>query len=129
LKLKIGIDGSEYVVDIEVLEDDTAPEGYFPPHGQMTTVRPVPLEVPPPEAVPAGEGADESKICRSPVAGVVMKVNIQAGQELQVNDPMLVLEAMKMETNVTAPISGKVKKVYVAQGDGVKTQQTLVEFE
>ena len=41
----------------------------------------------------------------------------------------MVLEAMKMETNITAPVAGKVKQVTVAQGDGVKVNQVLVEFE
>jgi methylmalonyl-CoA carboxyltransferase small subunit len=72
---------------------------------------------------------DETKVCRSPVAGVVIKVNVAAGQAIQANDQLLVLEAMKMETNVTAPVSGKVKSVRVAQGDSVKVHQVVVEFE
>jgi methylmalonyl-CoA carboxyltransferase 1.3S subunit len=40
-----------------------------------------------------------------------------------------VLEAMKMETNVTAPVAGKVKSVSAQSGDGVKVNQVLVEFE
>jgi biotin carboxyl carrier protein len=42
---------------------------------------------------------------------------------------MMVLEAMKMETNVTSPVSGKVKTAKVAQGDSVKVHQVVVEFE
>jgi biotin carboxyl carrier protein len=42
---------------------------------------------------------------------------------------MLVLEAMKMETNVTAPSAGTVKAVHVKAGDSVKINQVLVEFE
>jgi methylmalonyl-CoA carboxyltransferase small subunit len=38
-------------------------------------------------------------------------------------------EAMKMETNITAPMAGKVKKVNVSQSDAVKLNQVLVEFE
>ena len=41
----------------------------------------------------------------------------------------MLLEAMKMETNISAPISGKVKKVNIAEGDGVKLNQVLVELE
>ena len=47
----------------------------------------------------------------------------------QPNDLLLVLEAMKMETNVTSPVAGKVKRVTVAQSDGVQLNQVLVEFE
>ena len=129
MKLKIGIDGNEYVVDVEVLEDDNAGPVYLAPHGQPTTVQPVTVPVPGAEAPPAEENVEESKVCRSPVAGVVVKLNVQPGQTLQTNDLMMVLEAMKMETNITAPAAGKVKKINVAQGDGVKVNQVLVEFE
>ena len=58
----------------------------------------------------AEENVNEEKVCRSPVAGVVIKVNVEPGQAIQANDLMMVLEAMKMETNVTAPVAGKVKR-------------------
>ena len=51
------------------------------------------------------------------------------GQQLQPNDLLLVLEAMKMETNVTAPVAGKVKNINVQPGDGVQVNQVLVELE
>jgi methylmalonyl-CoA carboxyltransferase small subunit len=73
--------------------------------------------------------ADESKVCRSPVAGVVVRVNAQVGQQIQANDPLLVLEAMKMETNITAPVAGKIKAINANVGDGVQVGQVLVEFE
>ena len=129
MKLKIGIDGNEYVVDIEVLEDDNVGPVYLAPHGQPTTVQPVSVATPGTQAPPVDENVDETKVCRSPVAGVVVKLNVQPGQALQTNDLMIVLEAMKMETNITAPVAGKVKKINVAHGDGVKVNQILVEFE
>jgi len=129
LKLKIGIDDKEYVVDIEVLEDDTATGNYLPPHGPPTTVRPVVVPTTAAGSPALDPNVDEAKVCRSPVAGVAIKVSVQPGQELQSNDLMMVLEAMKMETNISAPISGKVKKVNIAEGDGVKLNQVLVEFE
>ena len=59
-------------------------------------------------------------ICRSPFSGTVSKISAQAGQTIQVNDVLLVLEAMKMETVITAPIAGKVTKVNVNVGDAVQ---------
>ena len=56
---------------------------------------------------------DENKVCRSPIAGMVTRVNVQPGQQIQPNDLLLVLEAMKMETNVVSPVAGKVKTVKV----------------
>ena len=129
MKLKIGIDGNEYLVDVEVLEDDNVGPVYLAPHGQPTTVQPVVLGGPIASQPQADGNVDESKVCRSPVAGVVVKLNIQPGQVLQINDLMMVLEAMKMETNITAPVAGKIKKINVAQGDGVQVNQVLVEFD
>ena len=68
-------------------------------------------------------------VCRSPMAGVVVKINVQVGQQLQENDLLMVLEAMKMETNITAPMAGKVKAVTVSPGDAVTVDQVVVEFE
>ena len=131
MKLQIGIDGKTYLVDVEVIEEDTvvrAP-GYLPPFPGSATVPSTPLPGVPKPSTSVETHADEAKVCRSPVAGVVLRVNTLPGQQLQPHDLMIVLEAMKMETNVTAPVAGKVKLVTVQPGDGVKVNQVLVEFE
>src|SRR5262245_48631763 len=73
--------------------------------------------------------ANESKVCRSPFAGTVTRISAQIGQSIQLNDVLLVLEAMKMETVVTSPIAGKVAKINVKVGDAVQGGQVLFEFE
>src|SRR5271166_2781378 len=64
-----------------------------------------------------------------PFPGTVSKISAQAGQTILVNDVLLVLEAMKMETVITAPIAGKVAKINVNVGDAVQQGQVLVEFD
>ncbi len=131
MKLQIGIDGKSYEVEVEVTEDDAAPKPhYIPAHPAATTVTaaPVPAAGAPKASAPEGP-VDEQKVCRSPIAGMVTRVNVQPGQQIQPNDLLLVLEAMKMETNVVSPVAGKVKGVKVAQSDGVQLNQILVEFE
>lgn len=134
MKLNITVDGKAYEVDVEVQEDEHGRNlgGYIPPHPPSSSV----VMPSAPVAAPANgngrapaEGTDEAKVCRSPIAGIVIKIQSQVGQQLQANDLLLVLEAMKMETNVTAPVSGKVKDVFVRPGDGVTVGQVLVEFE
>jgi methylmalonyl-CoA carboxyltransferase small subunit len=129
VKLKITIDNKVYEVDVEAAE----PETHAPPVGYMfqpSAVR-VPAAPVPQVGRPSGNGApvDEDKVCRSPIAGIVVKVAAQPGQQIQVGDTLLVLEAMKMETNITAPVGGKIAKVNVSQGDPVQSGQVLVEFE
>ncbi len=138
MKLNITVDGKAYEVEVEVPQEEQygprALGGYIPPYAPTSAVTlpsaPVPTPIPTKPNGHAAEGpVDEDKVCRSPIAGVVIKVNAQEGQELQVDDLMMVLEAMKMETNVTAPVAGKVKKVNVDPGDAVQVGQVLVEFE
>ena len=132
MKLQIAIDGKTYEAEVEVLEDDAMPRQpnygtYQPLHA---TVPSHPVAAGAQTLAPAAkENVNEDKLCRSPVTGVVIKVNVAPGQAIQANDLIMVLEAMKMETNVTAHCAGTVKNVRVAQGDGVKLNQVVVEFE
>lgn len=136
MKLRITIDSKSYEVDVEAEEEVRAPAAggyaYYQPRPgtpvpSAAPVRPAPGSAP--AAAAPGAAVDEGKVCRSPIAGVVVRVNGQIGQQIQVNDPLLVLEAMKMETTVTSPVAGVVKAVNVAQGEGVTVGQVLVEFE
>ena len=128
MKLRITVEGKTYEVDVEVAEDDRAPA----PSGHAY-IAPAPTSIPsaPPPARAAAPDTSvaDDKACRSPVAGVVVRVNAQLGQQIQANDPLLVLEAMKMETNITSPVAGKIKAINAAVGDGVQLGQVLVEFE
>jgi methylmalonyl-CoA carboxyltransferase small subunit len=125
LKLKITVDGKVYEVEVEVSEPEPPQPGYVPPALGQARV-PAAAPAAPPAAVPV---ADESKICRSPIAGVVVRVSAQVGQTIQVHDVLLVLEAMKMETVISSPIAGKVARVHVQVRDAVQGGQVLVEFE
>jgi methylmalonyl-CoA carboxyltransferase small subunit len=129
LKLQIAIDGKTYEVEVEVLQEDapSRPPSYLPYPTAPSTIQSPAVTRPQPEV--SNGNVIEAKVCRSPVAGVVIRVNIQPGQQLQANDLMMVLEAMKMETNVTAPSAGIVKTIKVQPQDAVKVNQVLVEFE
>lgn len=130
MKYRLTIDGKTYEVELEPIE----PEVHRPDqHAILPAVMPR-ATFPPPGAAPVapasgGPAVDESKVCRSPVAGVVVKVAAQVGQSIQANDALMVLEAMKMETTITSPVAGKVAKVNAAVGDSVQAGQILVEFE
>ena len=128
MKLKLTVDGKLYEVDVEVAEPDRPQPGYVPP---LASARGPAAATPvlPPAAAPPASAADESKVCRSPISGVVVKVSAQVGQTIQVNDVLLLLEAMKMETAISSPIAGKIAKVNAGVGDSVKANQVLVEFD
>jgi len=122
MKLKITVNDKTYEVDVEAVEPETQHTQNVEPG-----VARVAAAAPPPP--PIETDVNDAKVCRSPVSGIVVRVVAQPGQTLQVGDVLLVLEAMKMETNITAPVSGKVLKINVGQGDAVQGGQVLVEFE
>jgi methylmalonyl-CoA carboxyltransferase small subunit len=133
VKLKITIDSKLYEVEVEA--EDEAPQRPSGPavYAPARVAAPVAAAAPPPAPAAGANGgpavADESKVCRSPIVGIVVSVSAQEGQQVQVNDPLLVLEAMKMETTITSPATGRVKKIHCAAGDSVQANQVLVEFE
>jgi biotin carboxyl carrier protein len=61
--------------------------------------------------------------------GTVIKVLAEPGQRVEPREPLVVLEAMKMETPVVSPYEGVVKAVHVAEGDSVGGGQLLIELE
>lgn len=134
MKLQISVDNKLYEVDVEIPEDRETRymNGYVPPYSPVSRVT-VPPVVSTPAPQPGAGGATstpaDGKVCKSPMAGVVVQVNAQIGQQIQENDLLMVLEAMKMETNITAPVSGKVKAITVGPGDAVAKDQVVVEFE
>jgi methylmalonyl-CoA carboxyltransferase small subunit len=135
VKLQISVDNKLYEVEVEVPEESGSRylNGYIPPYAPTSRVT-VPPPTPPPvasngAAAPSNGNGASGNVCKSPMAGVVVKINAQVGQQLQENDLLMVLEAMKMETNITAPVSGKIKAINVAPGDAVTVDQVVVEFE
>jgi pyruvate carboxylase subunit B len=61
--------------------------------------------------------------------GIIVEVLVAEGDQVSAGDPILVTEAMKMETEVQAPIAGTVKSVHVKKGDSVNPDEALVEIE
>jgi pyruvate carboxylase subunit B len=60
--------------------------------------------------------------------GTVIDILVELGSSVQAGDPVVVTEAMKMETEIQAPISGTVTAIHVAKGDSVNPDETLIEI-
>jgi pyruvate carboxylase subunit B len=65
----------------------------------------------------------------SPMPGRVVKVLVSQGDGVKAGDPVLVVEAMKMESHVPSPIAGVVRQILVGEGEDVKTDETLIQIE
>jgi len=65
---------------------------------------------------------------RAPMPGLIIELRVTAGQTILAGDPLLILEAMKMENIIKAAGDGIVKRVNVKKGDSVEKGQVLIEF-
>jgi len=65
----------------------------------------------------------------TPMPGRVVKVLVGEGTAVSEGDPLLVIEAMKMENRVAAPMDGTVKAIHVKEGDQVNSDETLIQLE
>jgi len=87
-----------------------------------------------PGATQSGAGGQRPRATKpghvtTSMPGTIIEVLVSAGDEVNAGDPVLVIEAMKMETEVQAPISGKVEEVLVAKGDAVNPDDALIVIE
>jgi len=91
---------------------------------------PVPAPAPPPDPdLSVEQGAHEQSSLSAPMPGTVIKVLVSKGDRVQPRQPLVVLEAMKMETPVVSPYAAVVRAVHVSEGDRVAGGTVLVELK
>lgn len=65
----------------------------------------------------------------APMSGSIWKIHVKVGDEVQEEDELLILEALKMENPIYAPADGKVAEIKVAEGAEVEANQLLLVLE
>lgn len=123
----IKVNGRSYRVEVEEISAAAPPA---PRPG--ATLAPAPLPAPAAAPAPAPSAAAASAAgpgtVTAPMASTVSRVLAQPGQSVNAGDKLFILEAMKMETPLLAPASGKVLEVLVKSGDRVEVGQVLARL-
>ena len=107
---------------------------------KQETVKKKPVVTPRPAATATGSAVSASKpaaapasagttVVKSPLPGSIVKVMVQAGQDIKKGDTLLTMESMKMENVIASEVTGKVKSVLVQPGQNVMQDDKLVEIE
>ena len=112
---KIDVDGKQAVVSIEEIAE------------KISVVKPISLGGI--ERVEKAEVKAEPGAIYAMLPGTVVKIFVEEGESINAGDPILVLEAMKMENEITSPKSGVVKKLNVRKGEKVETGDLLAIIE
>lgn len=142
-KLRITVNGVSYDVDVEVIEDDEDEGALLNPlpvsrprqAPSAASAAPAPAPVQPSTPAtrddqgPAPAAGNGQRTLTSPIAGIVLDIKTSVGAAVKEREPVLVIEAMKMKTNISAPVTATVKSVEVREGDSVRQGQVLLTFE
>ena len=122
MKYKLNLDGRTYEVEVELAAPMQNQEFLsYAPAPAAPAAEAAPVAAP---AAPSVTG--DGECVAAPMPGSILKVNVTAGQAINAGDPLVVLEAMKMENDIMAPKSGTVTQVLVERGSTVETGAPLV---
>ncbi len=120
-------EGSAMLVDEYELAAPAAPAAPAPvAAAPAAPAAPAPVAAVPAAAAPAAAGLAAGTVVEAPMPGNVLKINVAQGQTVKEGDVLLVLEAMKMENEITATKSGTVAQIVTAKGAVVETGSPLV---
>ena len=123
-KLKITVEGKTYEVEVEEIGGPATTSVAASKAAQVAqksvvsapqTVREAPKDA-------TGDG----EIVPAPIPGKVLSIKVKPGDTVQAGQVILILEAMKMENEITAPVDGQIKTILVTEGQAVNSGDTML---
>jgi glutaconyl-CoA decarboxylase len=130
-RYKVTVNGTAYDV---LVEDMGGAQACYAPAAQPAAAAvapvaaapvpaPAPVAAPIPAAAPAPAGAS---VVEAPMPGKILKISVAVGASVSSGDVLLILEAMKMENEISAPAGGTVREIRAREGDSVNTGDVLI---
>ncbi len=107
----VRVDGKAYEVEVA-------------PSGELSSIKPVVSE-----NIPGSASVTGSATLNAPLAGNIWKITTKVGATVKRGDVVIIMEAMKMETEVRAVADGTIANIHIAAGDAVSTGDVLISFE
>lgn len=124
MKYNITLNGKVYEVEVERGEAELI-------NIATNTVTPAVPAAPSAPAMPAAHTAPAqgSKIVSSPLPGTVLNIAVKPGDIVKAGQVLMIVEAMKMENEIPAPVDGRVAQILVSQGASINTGDALATLE
>ncbi|AVM71528.1 acetyl-CoA carboxylase biotin carboxyl carrier protein subunit [Streptococcus mutans] len=127
-KFKISIDGKEYLVEMEEISESSVPAATpITPTTENTRAasdqkdQKQQSQTPSPAAT-----ASAANTMPAPMPGTILKVLVNVGDTVSENQPLMILEAMKMENEIVAGMAGTVSAIHVSSGQAVDAGDNLI---
>ncbi|MBS5500239.1 MAG: acetyl-CoA carboxylase biotin carboxyl carrier protein subunit [Collinsella stercoris] len=130
-KFKISIDGTQYLVEMEEVgapqptPADAVPAPAAPAPAPAPAPAATPAPAPEPAPAPAAPAVAGSFAQTAPMPGTILDIHVKVGDTVAANQPVMVLEAMKMENEVVAEQAGTIASINVEKGAMVNPGDTL----
>ena len=128
----VTVNGEKYDVEVERVGGGSSSLSRRPPERMSRPREAAPVaqpaaapQAPAPAAAPAAAGSAGSVV--SPMPGTILDVKVKEGDAVSVGQVVVILEAMKMETEIVSEVAGTVSAIKVKKGDAVDTDAVLVE--
>ena len=128
----VTVNGEKYEVEVERVGGGSSPLSRRPLErtSRPREAAPVAQSAPVSQAAaPASASAGVGGSVVSPMPGTILEVKVKEGDAVSVGQVVVILEAMKMETEIVAEVAGSVSSVRVKKGDAVDTDAVLVEVK
>ena len=128
MKYKVTLNNRVYEVEVEQGEAMLVNEYELAAPAVAAPAAPAaaPVAAAAPAAAPAAGALAAGEVITSPMPGNILKINVTQGQKVNEGDVLIVLEAMKMENEISAAKSGTVAQINVTKGAVVETGTPLV---
>ena len=114
---KVKVNGKLYEVELESVSEAQGNVS-APSKNEVKEEAPKPKEAP----KTSGKGVE----LKAPLQGTILKVNVKVGDQVKKGQPVIILEAMKLENEVVAPADGVVSSILVNPGQSVNSQDVLL---
>ena len=132
MKYTATLNGKQYEVELERIDayEPMPRYGEAPAAAPAAPAAPAPAPAPaapaPAPAAPAAAPAAGATTVEAPMPGKILNIKVSEGQAVKFGEVVVIMEAMKMETEIVAPADGTVSKILVKAGDSVDTGAALV---
>lgn len=116
-RFNITVNGNAYDVAVEEITDGSAP---------VAAAAPVQTKK---ADAPAKKNAGAGTKVSAPMPGTILEIKVKEGDSVKRGQPVMILEAMKMENDIVAPCDGKITSIVVNKGDTVESADTLATIQ